>query len=259
MAEGDVKLPVFGEVPKKYAVGGIVVGVAVVGVIIMRNRSKSAGSTGSGTSSASSGMITDPAGNVCAALDPNSGYCPGSPEDQQYQSDAGLQGISSYGGDPYAGYGYGGYGGYGGSGGMGSPTGTQPATNEQWVEEAIGTVPGNASAIRTALERVLAGLTVTTAQKDLFLEAAGINGQPPGGYPQPIKTSDTAGHPGTIKVRVPSLIGRPQEDAFALVTEAGLKPHGSKTVKGKVLRVVSQSPKAGSEVRRGSIVNMTSR
>jgi hypothetical protein len=57
-------------------------------------------------------------------------------------------------------------------------------------------LPGDQNTIRVALVDVLAGITVTTAQKNIFLEAVGVIGQPPGSYPTPIKTSDTSAQPG---------------------------------------------------------------
>lgn len=276
----NIRLPVFGEVPKKYAIGGGIAAVVVVGVIVVRKRSaaNAAGAANAENASVSGtdgsgGTVTDPAGNVCAAVNPVSGYCPGTPEDQSFQS-GGYAGVPDFG----AGYG----GGYG-SGYVIDPAGNQcyaldPATgycpgynpvgtgsgsgittNDEWLSAAMSDVPGNQGTIQAALSAVLGGLTVTTAQKDLFLEAVGINGEPPQGYPKPIKTSDTSGHPGTQKVKVPSVTGQPQEAAFAILSEAGLSPRGNKTIPGQTLTVISQSPKAGTSVSHGTVVHLTSK
>jgi len=223
---GEIKIPGIGDVDKKYVIAGVVVGAGIAVVVYVRGKNKAAVSS-SGTSQGA--MVTDPAGNQCASLDPNSGFCPGTPEDTAYQE----QSTGSYGG-----LGYGGDIGYAGSGvssaGLvqdpagnqcsavslatgycpGTPqdiaasgtaatattgTGTtgSVSTNSDWLEAALGVVPGDSGTVQAALAAVLAGLTVTTAQKNLFLEAVGILGNPPQGYPQPIKTSDTSAQPGT--------------------------------------------------------------
>jgi hypothetical protein len=221
---GEIKIPGIGDVEKKYIIGGVLVG-AGIGVIVYF-RSKNKANAAAATASTSGAVVTDPAGNTCSVLDPNSGYCPGSPEDVAYQESASgsYSGVGfsggQYGGgtgvslaglvtdpagnqcsavNPATGYcpgspqdvaatGHAGSGGGGGAGGV--------STNTDWINEALGVLPGDQTTIRTALVDVLAGMTVTTAQKNIFTEAVGVIGQPPGGYPQPIKTSDTAGHPG---------------------------------------------------------------
>lgn len=190
----DIKLPGLGEVPKKYVVGGVVAGGGIAIIVFVRSRKASQANTANQTA-AQAGLVTDPAGNQCAAVDPNSGYCPGSPEDVSYQ-----QSASGYYGTP------GGVSGAGTTAPVPSDGGSQgttpiaptgPQTNAEWVTAALAVLPGgDTPENEAALAGVLGGLTVTTAQKDIFLEAVGLVGQPPQGYPAPIKTSDTAGHPG---------------------------------------------------------------
>lgn len=225
--DGDVKVPGMGDIPKKYAVGGVVVGGGIAVVVYIRSRKAAANAANQTAAQAATG-VTDPAGNTCSAVDPNSGYCPGSPEDISWQqSNSGYYGTgglgSDYGGSP---------GGVSSAGLVTDPAGNQctalaasgycpgtpqdlaaqgsspavtvptagggtPETNSDWMTAALAVLPGGAtSANEAALAGVLGGLTVTTAQKNIFLEAVGLEGQPPQGYPTPIKTSDTAQHPG---------------------------------------------------------------
>jgi fibronectin type III domain protein len=215
----DIKLPGLGEVPKKYAIGGLLAALAVVVVVIIRKKgaANAAGATATGANAAGvSGQVTDPAGNVCSALDPNSGYCPGSPQDIAYQqgnaseadlalgdeSDYGGTGGSAVSGDyDAAGYPIGSAADLAwqaaqeGLTTTGTSTTSGITTNSSWLTEAVDTLSaqgGDTGTIQTALSMVLGGLTVTTAQQDLFLEAVGILGPPPQGYPQPIKLSNTA-------------------------------------------------------------------
>lgn len=215
---GEIKIPGIGNVDKKYVIAGVLVGGGVAVVVVIRSR-KAAAAAAQTTSATATGMVTDPAGNQCTALDTGSGYCPGTAGDQAYYAGQGGGGnTSDYGG--YGGYGSGnsydsGYDAAGyptgsaadlqwqaqqsGTGtvtGTGSTTGTV-TTNSDWLTEALGVLPGDTATVQTALASVLGGLTVTTAQKNLFMEAVGILGPPPQGYPTPIKTSDTAGHPST--------------------------------------------------------------
>lgn len=67
-------------------------------------------------------------------------------------------------------------------------------TNADWATAAEnelenGDVPTATSTL--AISRVLGGLSVTSSQRDLFLQAVGILGQPPQGYPKPIKLTDS--------------------------------------------------------------------
>ena len=228
----DLKVPGLGNVQKKYVIGGVVVGGLIAVAVFIRARSAAKTAAANQTASqATSGGVTDPAGNTCSALDPNSGYCPGSPEDQQWQQDnsgyyssgdiaaedaAGVGGISAAGlvtdpagnqceaVDPATGYCPGTPQDIAGQGSTATGTigatgtSTTPQTNSDWLTAALQVLPGgDTSANEAALAGVLGGLTVTTAQKNIFLEAVGLEGQPPQGYPTPIKTSDTSAQPGT--------------------------------------------------------------
>ncbi len=67
-----VTVPGFGKVKKAYAWAGAAV-VAVLAVVWYRGRG--------GGSAAATGGVTDPDGNVCGALNPATGFCPGTPGD----------------------------------------------------------------------------------------------------------------------------------------------------------------------------------
>lgn len=255
----DVKLPGLGEVPKKYLLWGGIAAAGIIGVIVIRGRANAS----AGTPADTTGTTADTSGT---GTDGSSYVDPGA---YGAYDTSGLGGGSAYD------YGTGGTGfdavgypigsqadiqwqaqQYGGITG----TATQVTTNSQWVTEALGNVPGDSGTVRSALSHVLAGLTVTTAQKDLFLEAVALNGQPPQGYPQPIKTSDTAAHPGTQdqNVKIPVVTGEVIADAQRELAAVGLKSRVSGTIPhGKTGLAKTQSPKAGTVVKRNSTVTLT--
>lgn len=224
----ELKVPGLGNVDKKYVIAGVVVGGGVAVIVFIRARKNAQNAAAQAATATTAALVTDPAGNQCASLDPASGYCPGSAEDSAYQAQYASGGYggdygypaSDYGGnssaglvtdpagnqcvtvDPATGYCPGtpqdlaALGGTTVTGGTGTGTGTTPTTNAEWMTDALMVLPGgNSTANQSALSGVLAGMTVTTAQKNVFLEAVGLEGNPPQGYPQPIKTSDTSGQP----------------------------------------------------------------
>ena len=288
--EGKVKLPLAGEVSKKAAViGGGVVGLFLVVAYIRhaRNAASTNANPAGGTAAGAAGdtsLVTDPSGNQCAAVDA-SGYCPGSPESAAYQNEQsgyyGSGGVADqYGGSTGYGAGYGTptggecslpdgtigqYDSLGNCvpiGGGTAPTATAPATTiDGWIMQTSTMIPGEASAFETAAIKVFAGLTVTTAQRDLFLEGIGINPLPQNiTFPQPIKTSDTSGQPGPPPkgdVAVPNVIGKRAETAGQLVTSAGLVAEVTPgTPRGKIGIIQSSSPKSGTKVASGSTVTL---
>lgn len=211
----DVKLPGLGKVDKKYAIGGALAAVAIVVVVMVRKKSAASAAAAATPATGGAATVTDPAGNVCSVLDPNSGYCPGSSQDQAYQqnesgalsnlgdeSDYGGTGSSAVSGDyDAAGYPIGSEAdlqyeqGLTGTGTSATTSTSGITTNSSWLTEAVDELMaqgGDSATIQTALSMVLGGLAVTSAQQSLFLEAVGILGQPPQGYPQPIKLTNTA-------------------------------------------------------------------
>ena len=269
----EVKLPGIGEVKKGYVYAGAgLIGVIVIYVYIKRKNAANAAA-----STTSSGTVTDPAGNVCAALDPASGYCPGSPEDEQYQeqASAGLGGVGE-GYDEYPG---------GGAGeslitdaegntcvaldpstglcpvAVSTGTGTTSVTtNAQWVVEAEEQL-GNTSTIQAALGYALSGSPITPAQKNIFMEAVGLLGPPPQGYP-PLNVQGSSGSPpatGTSQVTVPGVVNKSVNDGEAMLTAAGLVPNvnsGGPRNPAKTYIIWSQTPGAGKRVAKGSRVDL---
>jgi hypothetical protein len=219
--------------------------VGIGAVLYFRHRQSTAASAATGTS----GTVTDPDGNVCAALNPDTGFCPGSPGDQ-----AAIQQMAGGGfaGNPFGGGTFGTSGIGDGTGGATGQTVNDLTTKEAWVQAAESILPNGSSAtVRDALLGVLGGLTVTQAQRDIFLEAVGVLGDPPGGYPKPIKVSDTSGHPGSGKVTVPSVKGMHYDQAAVVIKHAGLDPQRAEPNVGIV---ETESPSAGSHVQKGSVV-----
>lgn len=247
-----------GEFFKKHkaASWGIIIVGGVAAVVIYRRKAAQAQTA---TPASASGGSTDSAGNT-GAIDPQTGFVYGSAEDQQALQQA--QSSIGQGFDPFLGSGFdpflgSGTGGGGGSTGGGGGSSASISSNDQWLMAAEKTLPnGHSAAVETALSRVLGGLTVTWAQRALFLEAKGVLGEPPGGYPKPIKVENAGGqhHGSHQKVRVPDVIGESHAMAVATLKTAGLKvmSEGSGEIE-------SQRPSAGQEVRRGSIVTLVGR
>lgn len=180
----DIKIPLVGEVPKKWAVIGSGTLAVILGIAYWRHRN-AANSTAS--TSAATGT-TDP-------IDPSTGI----PYSQEVNG-----GISpyDYGGGSY--FGTGDITGYTPSGQPVYSTGVTGSisgytTNSDWTTAAVSVL--NAAGIsvtdaENAIQRVLAGLSVTTLQQEYFMRAVGQLGEPPQGYPKPIKLTDTPGQPG---------------------------------------------------------------
>jgi len=257
--EGKIKVPGLGEVGKKPAVIGVGIGVAIVVVVIVRKKA-TANNTAPGTTQAASGDQTDPAGNV-GQIDPATGYVTGSPEDQQALaqgstaafSDLGLGGIGVNSGiDPATGIPYAYETGGGSSGGTTTTTAVTP-TRETWLEQAISDM--SAPNLAEIAPKIWAGIAVSKADKDTFLEAVALEGAPPGGYPTPIKLTDTAGQPGpTGTVTVPHVVGEHLDAAEHKLEAAGFKPVRNTVPKGKSVIVTSQSPAGGTKAKKGSSV-----
>jgi hypothetical protein len=258
--EGDVRVPGIGKIPKKYAIGAVVIGGGIAVIAFMRARSAAA-SAASGTAGDATGDATGDSGSADGSgyEDPSAyddGYEDPSAYDSGGASDLGYADPSAYA-TPVDAAGY--------------PVGSAAdlawqqeqsgavTTNSEWAAQAIGDTPGDA--VQAAIAGVLGGLTVTTAQKNVFMEAVGINGQPPQGYPQPIKTSDTSAQPGpagtaSSKGTIPDVKGKPVADAVSLITEAGFKAKGP-TSSTQHLYVNTQEPKGGTSAVKGSYVIFT--
>jgi Fibronectin type III domain len=187
-----IKIPGVGPVKKQYALvgGGIV--VLIVGVAYYRHLS------------APQVPATPTTPTDAAYTDPTAG----STVPSGYQGDSGYY---PSGGTPYAPYGYDIYGNpIPAPTGLGNSTGTY-TTNVDWANAAESQLEQAGVSLTvsgTAISKVLAGLTVTSEQKNIFLEAVGLLGQPPQGYPQPIKLADpTTTPPSTSGSSLPAPSG----------------------------------------------------
>jgi hypothetical protein len=278
---GKIKLPIAGEVNKKTAVIAGVAVVGVVGIAYIRH-AKAAGSNAAaaGTAASAGGSETDPAGNV-GVIDPQTGYVYGSPEDEQALANGSSQdasdlgaGYSDIGGevyptsdiDPATGYPYGssqdlaalgGTTATGGTGTTATSTGAAPVSVAEWIANAENDL--NAPSIAQIAPMVLAGIPISSAQKNVFLEAVAVEGQPPGGYPQPIKLTDSPAQGVTpaASVVVPEVKGLRAEDAGNKLKALGLIPHISQGVPpGKTGIINSQTPGPGKKVKKGSTVDL---
>lgn len=155
----DVNIPGVGRVPSKYVLLGGGVVVLIVGVAYLRHRNTAA-PTDSSTS--------DTAAGPASTYQPDASYDP-----------------TGYGYSlPYYPY---------DSSSSSSSSSTTYTTNNEWAaaaEDALTTQGITTATSAAAIGKVLAGLTVTTDQKTIFLQAVGLLGDPPGSYPKPIMVSD---------------------------------------------------------------------
>lgn len=171
-----------GGMKKQYVYAGGAVLLVLVAVVYYRSKQQSA----QAASSTTGNMVTDPAGNTCTALDPNSGYCPGTAEDLAYQGNTinplGMDSASSVGGQII---GYDQYGDPIYSQGPTSNTGPGTFTNNaEWAQAALQYMiqnepSANATTISTALGAYVNGQPVTDAQKNICEQAIAFEGLPP--------------------------------------------------------------------------------
>lgn len=185
-----VKVPGVGPVKKAYAVAGVGVVFGILAVMYWRRSKTPAASP---ADSAVSGTDTSAA---AGAIDPSTGLPYGA-------ADAGTG----------TGYGQPNYGGYSGYYPPYNPYNPYPSsstytTNSDWAsaaEAALVDAGITLAASTTAISRVLAGLSVTTTQRDIFLQGKGLLGvDPPNGYPKPIKLTDNGTGGGGATLPAPS-------------------------------------------------------
>jgi len=182
----DVKVPGIGPVKKPVALaaGGVVVGILVYAYW---KRSK-ANAAAASTTAAGTTTATDPS----QAIDPSTGLT--------YAEEAAGGGGTGYGYPSYGGYSGGGqysqngYDVYGNP--LPAPTGLGGGaitTNNDWATAAETVLQDAGVTLAVATAAVTRVLGVTSTQRDYFLQSVGTLGQPPQGYPKPIKVTD----PGT--------------------------------------------------------------
>lgn len=255
-----VHVPLIGDVKKPYLIGGVIVTGGIVGIAYWRHQQSIAAANAASTSTDTSTTGSyDP-----NAIDPSTG--------ETYAAEASgdlgsfpYGGVSDYGGSYYGSGNIVGYDQYGNpiysTGITGNETYT---TNSQWATQAEDdavTLGIDQSAAATAISKILAGLSVTTNQQDIFLQLVGLDGQPPQGYPQPIKVVDSPGQPsggtGTTtttpsgNATVPNVEGKTSTNA---VNE--LKSYGFTVGLNGSGTVVSQTPAGGKVAKRGSRVDL---
>jgi hypothetical protein len=183
-----VTIPTVGKVKKEYVIVG---GVAVVGIIaVIMYRRKANAATAAAEADTSTPAADPTSADASDQIDPLTG--------ETYAEEAttggiGYGGAGSYGGssEPY------GYDVYGNP--LPAPTGLNTngvyTTNSEWsnaVETDLQNAGVTLAVASAAIGKVLAGLPVTTDQQGYFLQGVGIEGQPPQGYPQPIKVANPA-------------------------------------------------------------------
>lgn len=191
-----IKVPGVGPVKGQYVIAGGAVVVVIVGVTWYRHRNASAAAAAASPVNATA----TPVDSGYTAVDTSgAGYGGGG----TYPSGGGYPYPNSYNG--YCPYGQDVYGNC-----LPAPTSTPSTTggvyttNNDWAtaaETALENAGVGLSVSTMAISRVLGGLSVTPPQKDIFLQAIGLLGQPPQGYPQPIKLTETpSAGPGTPSV-----------------------------------------------------------
>lgn len=210
-----VTVPGFGKVKKAYAWAGAAV-VAVLAVVWYRGRG--------GGSAAATGGVTDPDGNVCGALNPATGFCPGTPGDLAASGSAAGAGGDSGGG--------------GASTVDATGTGSGPpfASNAAWSQYAIAYLVDNENRNPATVGDVL-GSYLTGGQVDAATEEPVINDAiAVAGYP-PVSGAD--GYPPAIRVSGSKAGGKTYAanpvtglKAAARFTQADISWHASKNAAG---------------------------
>lgn len=185
-------------VKKRTATIGAVAAGGVIVVAVYRKKQAAAAAAAAGSTTAATGtaMVTDPGGASCAALDPATGYCPGTPGDVAAQ-----QGAAAYNGGLDASGGVSYFEPTGTSSGSTVPTFLDNGSWAQYVEQALGSTGEDATA--AAIAKYLNGQQVTSAQQSIIEEAIAIANYPPvpgsGGFPPSIKLgTDTGGGSGSV-------------------------------------------------------------
>lgn len=244
-----------GGIKKKYVIiGGVGLGGLVIVTVWMRSKKNT-------QSSANTASVTDPAGNVCAALNPSSGFCPGSPEDLQYSTGMGTAlgtNAASYVGGQVIGYdAYGNpiYSSQGPVTGPGSYT-----NNAEWAQASLTYLIQNEpnsdpATIGAALGAYIDGAPVTPNQKIIIEQAIAFEGLPPvpgpAGDPPNINETGGGGGTTTTTITVPNVIGM---TATSAVTK--LQSLQFTTAVNGTGNVVSQTPGPNTKAQKGSRVDL---
>lgn len=239
----ETHIPVLGNVKKKtaYIVGA---GVVVLGGVLYWRHQAASTAASSATPADTSALNQD-----SSTYNPNlAGSYGGAASNYggSYYGSGNITGYDQYGNPVYS------------TGIQGNLTIT---SNADWATQAETDLAANnvdQATAANAITRILAGLDVTTDQEDLFLQAVGLLGEPPQGYPKPIKVKNPNHHPPPVaKVTVPNVVGTDVEQATQILSAAGLKVSGPAGIPHVIHVVTSTNPRAGSSVNSGSTVKLS--
>lgn len=193
---GTVKVPGVGEVKKTYVWIGAAATAGILAVAYYRHRN----AANAAAANAATPVTGDTSQYDPNAIDPNTGLTYAQ-EAASGQIGAQEGGVSGYGGSYYGSGNIVGYDQYGmpiySTGIAGNNVYN---TNADWATAAENQLQAQGVDYQTAanaISRILAGLSVTSQQQDLFMEAVGQLGQPPQGYPKPIKLQNAPTGPGS--------------------------------------------------------------
>jgi hypothetical protein len=241
-----VHVPIAGNVPGPVVVVAVVGGMGGLGYAWWRNKKKQAATAASSP--------VDTTGTDTTGTD-TSAYGTDNPYD-----------YGAYTYDPYGGGGAGGYGDPGGyNAGTPVPSAPTTETNAQWTESVVTALTSNGAfdqnTVLASLGVYLTGGTLTADQQRVVDAAIAADGWPPvagpGNYPPNMHTSPPTGQPATGKVAVPGVTGKNFGQAYNTLTKAGLisVPGHNGTHAG--WKVTAQTPKAGTQVNKGTVVTLT--
>jgi PASTA domain len=254
-----IHVPLLGNVKPVYLYGGIGAVVIIGGIAYYRHQAATAAASNSAASTS-----TDTSGTGSAdpnAIDPSTGLTYAE-EASGSQGSFPYGGVSDYGGSYYGNGNITGYDQYGNpiysTGITGSNTYT---TNADWAtaaEDDLAALNVDSATSATAISRILAGLTVTHTQEDLFMQAVGLLGQPPQGYPKPIKVTTTPSQPNPPKTSstatVPNVVGMGFGEAYNTLHRAGFKTNPAKA--NANYKVISESPPGGRQATKGGTITL---
>lgn len=238
----EMHLPVLGNVKKGYVYAGGAGIALIVGIAYWRHQANSAAKAASTTQTTDT-STTDP-------IDPSTGI--------PYSQELG----GSYPSYPYGVSDYGGGTGYPYSPQPVTTTASGITTNADWATQAENDLLAQGVTIAAssqAISKVLAGLPVTVDQQNLFLQARGLlGGDPPQGYPTPIKLLDTPAQPNPPStVTVPNVVGMNFGKAFNTLTVANLVSDPGHGGTHAAWIVTAQSVRAGTKVKPHTVVKLT--
>lgn len=200
---GTVKVPGLGDVKKVYLLGGVGVVAVIVAVAYYRHRNATPAATD---------VTTNPVTTTDTGYDTGAGG-----------SSGGSNGGSASGSWPW------GYDAAGNPipapvpGGTANPGGSI-TTNADWTSQAIALLEGGGvtdAVASGAITGVLGGVGVTSDQEAMFLRAVGVLGDPPQGYPRPIRLVSPPADPAPAPAPTPEPAPAPDTPA---PTPAPAKP-----------------------------------